>query len=208
MNIILIGAQGSGKGTQAQKLVEKYHLKHFSTGDALRAEAASGSPLGLKVKAIMEAGELVSAEIVNEIVKNAVEKHQEQGIIFDGYPRTLEQAAFLESVAEIDAVVEIEITDDEAVKRISSRYSCPKCKAVYNTQTKPPKKVGVCDNDGEAIVQREDDKEAAVRKRLSDYHAQTEPIIDYYEDNEVSIYRIDGQRPVDEVFEELCESLG
>ena len=208
MNIILVGPQGCGKGTQAEKIAEHYSMKHFSTGDAFRAEVASGSELGKKLKEIMDAGELVPVEIVNDVIRGAIEQHKERGLIFDGYPRTQEQASFLESVTDVDAIVAIEISDEEAVRRISSRYMCPKCGKGYNTVTLPPKEEGKCDLDGEALIQRDDDKPEAVRKRLADYHAKTAPIIAFFEEKGVAVHRINGEQPIEDVFSTIVEKLG
>lgn len=207
MNIILIGPQGSGKGTQADNMVDEYGMKHFSVGDALRAEKKSGSELGNKVAAIMERGDLVSDDIVNEIVKKAVEHYGEQGLIFDGYPRKRSQAEYLKTIADVDAVVDISISDEEAVRRISSRYVCPECGKCYNTIFLPPKEEGKCDADGAALVQREDDKPDAVRKRLAAYHEQTEPIVKYYEEGGVPVHRINGEQPIPDVFRDIKRAL-
>ena len=207
MNIIIVGPQGCGKGTQAENIVKEYGLKHTCTGDALRAEIASGSDLGKQVAELINAGKLVSDELVNNIIKNALETNKEQGLLLDGYPRTKAQAEFLAENAQIDAIIEIHISDEEAVNRISTRYNCPKCKAVYNTNTKPPKEEGVCDNDGTALFQRDDDKPDEIRKRLADYHAQTEPIIGFFEGKGVKIHRINGEQPIDKVFVDIKEQL-
>lgn len=207
MNIILVGPQGCGKGTQAENIVREYGLKHTSTGDALRAEKATGSTLGQELARVMDAGELVSDDLVNTIIKKALET-SEKGLLLDGYPRTEAQAAFLADNAQIDAVIEISISDEEAVNRISTRYSCPKCKAVYNTNTKPPKTAGICDNDGTELIQRDDDKPEEVKKRLADYHAKTEPIIEFFEKKGVKVYRINGEQPIEDVFSDIKEKLG
>lgn len=207
MNIILVGPQGSGKGTQAANIVKEYGLKHLSTGDALRAEIQSGSDLGKEVAELINAGNLVSDDLVNNIIKGAFDTYKEQGLLLDGYPRTQAQAEYLNSVAKVDAILEINISDEEAVRRISARYNCPKCGEIYNTITKPPKVVGVCDNDGAKLFQRDDDKPDEVRKRLADYHAKTEPIIGFFEEKGVAVYHINGEQDFDKVFTDIEEKL-
>jgi len=207
MNIILIGPQASGKGTQAVRLAEKTGMKHFSTGDAFRAEVASGSELGKELKRIMDAGDLVPNETVNEVIKGAVEKYQSQGLVFDGYPRTQDQAEFLSSITKIDAVVAIKISDEEAVKRISSRYVCPVCGKGYNTITLPPKVEGKCDVEGATLVQRDDDKPESVKKRLADYHAKTAPLIKFFDEQGSAIHSINGEQPIDDVAKDILAAL-
>jgi adenylate kinase len=208
MNIILVGPQGSGKGTQAELMVARYGMKHFSTGDALRAEKSSGSTLGKKIAKLMDAGHMVPDEIVDAIIVGALEDFRKQGILFDGFPRSVVQAEFLSKHTKIDALVEIHISDDEAVKRISSRFSCPKCGAVFNMLTKRPKKKGVCNADGTALVQRADDHEDQVRLRLADYHKKTEPLHSFYKKMGVPVHIIDGEKPIDVVFRDIAKNLG
>ncbi|MBN1274841.1 nucleoside monophosphate kinase [Candidatus Woesearchaeota archaeon] len=207
MNIILIGPQASGKGTQAERLAARTGMKHFSTGEAFRAEVMSGSELGKRLKRCMDSGELVPDNVVNEVTRKAVEQNRERGLIFDGYPRTKEQAEFLDRITRVDAVVAIEVSDEVAVQRISSRYVCSKCGKGYNTVTLPPKQAGKCDEDGASLVQRDDDKPEAVRKRLADYHAKTAPLISFFEGKGARIIRIDGEQPIEEVFEDVTAAL-
>jgi len=208
MNIMLVGPQACGKGTQASKLSEKLGLKHFSTGDAFRSEVASGSELGKKLKEIMDAGQLVPNDMVNKVIASAIDKFKEQGIIFDGYPRTIEQADFLLEQTDLDAVVEIDLSEEESISRISSRYMCPRCGKGYNSVTLPPKIEGICDDDGEKLVQRDDDKPEAVKKRLADYHAQTEPIIEHYAKKGITVYKINGKQSIEDVFSAIVQALG
>ncbi len=208
MNIMLVGPQACGKGTQASKLSEKLGLKHFSTGDAFRAEVKSGSELGNTLKAMMDAGQLVPNDMVNKVIKNAIAQYQEQGMIFDGYPRTIEQADFLLAQTRLDAVVEIVVSDDVSVNRISSRYVCPECGKGYNSIFLPPKEAGVCDVDHAKLIQREDDKPEAVRKRLADYHQQTEPIIAHYREKGITIHKINGEQSIEDVFSAIIKALG
>lgn len=207
MNIMLVGPQACGKGTQASKLSEKLGLKHFSTGDAFRAEVKSGSELGKKLKETMDAGQLVSNDMVNDVIKNAIEQYKEQGMIFDGYPRTIEQADFLLEQTDLDAVVEIDLSEEESIARISSRYVCPECGKGYNSISQAPQKEGVCDVDGVALIQRDDDKPEAVKKRLADYHTQTEPIIKHYAKKGITVYKIDGKQSIEEVFDAIVKAL-
>lgn len=208
MNIILIGPQGSGKGTQAENIAEHYGNKHFSTGDAFRHMARSGTELGKKLANIMEKGELVPDEMVDEVVAHYVQEHKHEGLIFDGFPRTVKQAQYLDSITHIEAVVDINISDEEAVRRIAKRFSCPKCGESYNTKSNPPKETGICDNDGEQLTQRKDDNEEAVRKRLKAYHEKTEPLIQHYKEKGTPVHVIDGEQPIDNVFIDVQKALG
>lgn len=206
MNLIIIGPQASGKGTQAARMAEHYGVFHFSTGDALRAEVKSGSDLGKELSEVMNAGKLVSDELIFNIVKKVYEAHPE-GILLDGYPRTIPQAELVKADLEVDAVVEIAIADETCVSRISSRWMCSECGAGYNTVSLPPKTEGVCDKDGAPLVQRDDDKPEAVLKRLALYHEQTEPVVKFYEDLGVPVHRIDGEQSIDDVFEAVKAAL-
>ncbi|MBC8424032.1 nucleoside monophosphate kinase [bacterium] len=207
MNMIIIGPQASGKGTQAAKLAGHYGIFHFSTGDALRAEVKSGSELGRELSAVMNAGKLVSDELIFGIVKKVYGDHPE-GILLDGYPRTIPQAELVKADLKVDAVVEIVIKDETAVARISSRFMCSECGAGYNTVSLPPKTPGVCDKDGADLVQRDDDKPEAVLERLALYHAQTAPVIAFYEKLGVAVHRIDGEQTIEEVFQDIVGTLG
>jgi len=181
MNIIIIGAQGSGKGTHSDRLSEKLGIPHISTGDIFRAEVKKGSELGKKVEGILNSGKLVPDEIVNEVLKKRLsEKDAKKGFILDGYPRNLEQAKNLDKIAKIDHVLYLEISDEKAIERISNRWQCKNCNTIYNLITLPPKKPGICDKCGGPLYQRDDDKEENVKKRLKIFHEITEPIIKYY----------------------------
>lgn len=211
LRLILLGPPGAGKGTQAERLGEELKVPHISTGDILRQAVADGTPLGLEAKKIMEAGELVSDEIMLGIIRERLaEDDAKRGYILDGYPRTLPQARSLESLmnerSEPPVVVaNIEVDREELVRRISGRRSCPNCKAVFNVHAQPPKKPGVCDVCGQTLVQRADDEEATVRQRLEVYDRQTRPLLDYYGDR---VSHVDGQGPPDEVFERLSSLVG
>lgn len=182
MRIILLGAPGAGKGTQAQYITERYNIPQISTGDMLRAAVKAGTPLGVKAKAVMDAGQLVSDDIIIGLVKERIaEDDCTNGFLFDGFPRTIPQAdALKEAGVVIDHVVEIDVADEEIVQRMSGRRVHPGSGRTYHVVFNPPKTEGVDDQTGEALVQREDDAESVVRDRLKVYHEQTEPLISYY----------------------------
>ncbi|RDE25042.1 adenylate kinase [Motiliproteus coralliicola] len=182
MRIILLGAPGAGKGTQAQYITEKYSIPQISTGDMLRAAVKAGTPLGKQAKEVMDAGQLVSDEIIIGLVKERIaESDCANGFLFDGFPRTIPQAdALKEAGVKIDAVVEIDVADEEIVKRMSGRRVHPGSGRTYHVTFNPPKVEGKDDVTGEDLVQRADDNEATVRDRLGVYHEQTAPLITYY----------------------------
>lgn len=182
MRIILLGAPGAGKGTQAQYITEKFGIPQISTGDMLRAAVKAGTPLGVKAKAVMDAGQLVSDDIIIGLVKERIaEADCEKGFLFDGFPRTIPQAdALKEAGVQIDAVVEIDVADEEIIKRMSGRRVHPGSGRTYHVVFNPPKVEGKDDVTGEDLVQRADDVEETVRDRLKVYHDQTAPLISYY----------------------------
>lgn len=182
MRIILLGAPGAGKGTQAQYITEKYSIPQISTGDMLRAAVKAGTPLGKQAKEVMDAGQLVSDEIIIGLVKERIaEPDCVNGFLFDGFPRTIPQAdALKDAGVKIDAVVEIDVADEEIVKRMSGRRVHPGSGRTYHVTFNPPKVEGKDDVTGEDLVQRADDNEATVRDRLGVYHEQTAPLISYY----------------------------
>ena len=186
MRIILLGAPGAGKGTQAQFICEKYGIPQISTGDMLRAAVKAGTPLGIKAKAIMDAGELVSDDLIIGLVKERItESDCETGFLFDGFPRTIPQAeALLESGVDIDHVVEIHVEDEEIVSRLSGRRVHEASGRIYHVIYNPPKEEGKDDESGDVLIQRADDTEVTVRNRLDVYHNQTEPLVKFY--NELS----------------------
>ncbi|GMG87607.1 adenylate kinase [Biformimicrobium ophioploci] len=183
MRIILLGAPGAGKGTQAQSIMEKFGIPQISTGDMLRAAVKAESPLGLQVKDIMASGGLVSDDIIIALVKERITQDDcKNGFLFDGFPRTIPQAqALLDADVKIDHVLEIHVDDEEIVKRLSGRRVHEASGRVYHTIYNPPKVEGVDDECGEPLVQRPDDQEETVRKRLAVYHDQTEPLIGFYQ---------------------------
>ena len=182
MRIILLGGPGAGKGTQAGYITEKYGVPQISTGDMLRAAVKAGPPLGLEAKKVMDSGGLVSDDIILGLVKERVAQPDcEKGFLFDGFPRTVVQAEALKTErVPVDAVVEIDVEDDEIIRRMSGRRVHLASGRTYHVVFNPPKVEGKDDVTGEALIQRDDDQEETVRKRLAVYHDQTEPLIDYY----------------------------
>lgn len=183
MRVILLGAPGAGKGTQAQFICDKFAIPQISTGDMLRAAVKAGSELGLKVKEIMETGGLVSDGIIIDLVKERIQQDDcVNGFLFDGFPRTIPQAqAMLDANVTIDHVVEIDVADEEIVKRLSGRRVHPGSGRVYHTVYNPPKVAGKDDVTGDDLIQRDDDQEATVRHRLAIYHEQTAPLVQFYQ---------------------------
>ncbi len=182
MRIILLGAPGAGKGTQAEYLREIYSIPQISTGDMLRAAVKAGSPLGMQVKSVMESGGLVTDAIIIALIKDRISQPDcAKGFLFDGFPRTIPQAqALVDAGVDIDVVLEIDVPDAEIVRRLSGRRVHPGSGRIYHIENKPPQVAGVDDLTGEALIQREDDKEETVRKRLSVYHDQTKPLVNFY----------------------------
>jgi adenylate kinase len=182
MRLILLGGPGAGKGTQANFIKEKYQIPQISTGDMLRAAVKAGTELGLKAKEYMDSGGLVPDDVIIGLVKERIQEDDcQKGFLFDGFPRTIPQAdAMKEAGVAIDAVVEIDVPDDEIIKRMSGRRAHLASGRTYHIVYNPPKVEGKDDVTGEPLVQRDDDKEETVRKRLEVYHAQTEPLVDYY----------------------------
>ena len=182
MRIILLGAPGAGKGTQAQFIKDKYNIPQISTGDMLRAAVKAGTPLGLQAKAVMDAGKLVSDDIIIGLVKERVaESDCENGYLLDGFPRTIPQAdAMKENSIDVDYVVEIDVADEEIIQRLSGRRVHPGSGRTYHIQYNPPKVEGKDDETAEDLVQRPDDSESTVKDRLSVYHDQTRPLVEYY----------------------------
>jgi adenylate kinase len=183
MRIILLGGPGAGKGTQAGYITQKYGIPQISTGDMLRAAVKAGTPLGLEAKKVMDTGGLVSDDIILGLVKERIAQSDcEKGFLFDGFPRTVVQAEALKTEkVPVDAVVEIDVEDDEIIRRMSGRRVHLASGRTYHVVFNPPKVAGKDDMTGEPLIQRDDDKEETVRKRLAVYHEQTEPLIDYYE---------------------------
>jgi adenylate kinase len=182
MRLILLGPPGAGKGTQAQLIKQRFHIPQISTGDMLRAAAKAGTPLGLEAKKIMDSGALVSDDIIVNLVKERLAQPDcQQGYLFDGYPRTLVQVEAMNAAGvALDWVVQVHVPDQDIVTRMSGRWVHPASGRSYHTVFNPPKKMGFDDETGEPLIQRDDDREEAVRKRLEVYHAQTSPLVSYY----------------------------
>ena len=213
MNIILLGPPGAGKGTQASRLVEERGMVQLSTGDMLRAEKNAGTPLGERIKAVMDAGELVSDEIVNQLIDEKLAGlAPEQGVIFDGYPRTLGQAQSLDGLLggrgrKLDHVIELEVDEDVLVDRIAGRFSCASCNTPYHDRYKQPVKAGTCDVCGShEFKRRADDNEEAVRTRMAEYRGKTAPILPYYEAKGI-VRRVDGMASVENVSKAIDKVL-
>ncbi len=216
MNLILLGPPGAGKGTQAKFICEKYGIPQISTGDMLRAAVKAGTELGLKAKAVMDAGGLVSDDIIIGLVKERIaEPDARNGFLFDGFPRTLAQAeAIRDAGVVIDAIVEIVVPDDVIVERMSGRRVHLASGRTYHVVYNPPKVEGKDDVTGEPLIQRDDDKEETVRKRLAAYHAQTEVLAEFYgkmaasgDPNAPKYVKVDGTQPIQEVTRAILEGL-
>lgn len=211
MRLILLGPPGVGKGTQAQFLIEKLGAIQLSTGDLLRAAVREGTELGKTAKGYMDSGELVPDDVILGLIREKMAELGNRPVIFDGFPRTIPQAEGLDKLMDelsmgIDKAIELTIDDEIVVKRLSSRRVAPKSGRVYNLLFNPPKKDGVCDETGEPLIQRDDDKEDVIRNRLKIYHEQTAPLSAYYEKAGI-LRKVDGDGTVDEVRERVFSSL-
>ena len=216
MKIILLGPPGAGKGTQAQFIQQRLSVPQISTGDMLRAAVSSGSELGQRVKAVMDSGALVSDDIIIELVKDRIQQPDcAAGFLFDGFPRTIPQAeAMREADVPIDVVLEIQVDDEELVARITGRRVHPGSGRVYHVDYNPPKEEGKDDVTGEALIQRDDDREATVRNRLSVYHEQTEPLVQYYREwaqqdpqTAPAYHRVEGTGSVEAIRQQVLTAL-
>ena len=207
MKIILVGGPGAGKGTQSLKIVDKLGIPQISTGDILRAAVRNKTELGLKAKEFMDAGKLVTDELVIALMKERLSKDDcKNGFILDGFPRTYEQAKALESITEIDRVIELHVEFSKLVKRLTGRRSCPKDGSVYHLEFKPPKNDGNCDLCGTKLIQRSDDNEETAKSRIETYVNKTEPLIKYYSDKG-KLIKVDAGKSIDEVFKDLEKIL-
>lgn len=213
MRLIMLGAPGAGKGTQAAKVAEKYQIPHISTGDIFRANIKNGTELGKKAKSYMDAGGLVPDELVCDLVADRIAQDDcEKGFILDGFPRTIPQAEALDKAVEklgtkIDYAVDIEVPDENIIERMSGRRACLGCGATYHIKYNAPKTENVCDTCGGRLVLRDDDKPETVKKRLDVYHTQTQPLIDYYSARG-NLLTVDGTQSLDDVFASIISKLG
>ncbi len=217
MRLVLLGGPGAGKGTQALRLMKSFNIPQISTGDMLRAAIAAGTELGMSAKKIMDAGQLVSDDIMIGLVKERLKQDDcRNGFLLDGFPRTIPQAEALKKAGiDLDHVVEIAVQDEEIVQRISGRRVHPASGRIYHVQYNPPKQADTDDETGEPLVLRDDDREEIIRKRLEIYHQQTEPLIDYYQawatqgtDRAPAFHRISGEGCVDTIFQRVLSVIG
>ena len=213
MKIIMLGAPGAGKGTQAKKLAAKYEIPHISTGDIFRANIKNGTELGKKAKTYMDQGLLVPDELVVDLVVDRVNQDDcKNGYVLDGFPRTIPQAeALTEALAKMgqkmDYAIDVNVPDENIVRRMGGRRACVGCGATYHVEYAPTKKEGICDVCGAELILRDDDKPETVQKRLNVYHEQTQPLIDYY--TEAGILKtVDGTVDIDDVFQAIVDILG
>ena len=213
MKIIMLGAPGAGKGTQAKMIADKYGVPHISTGDIFRANIKEGTELGKKAKTYMDKGLLVPDELVVDLVVDRVKNPDcEKGYVLDGFPRTIPQAECLDkALAEMndsmDYAINIDVPDENIITRMGGRRACVGCGATYHVVNIPPKKEGICDRCGGELILRDDDKPETVKKRLDVYHEQTQPLIDYYTKKGI-IRDVDGTQQMDDVFNAIVKILG
>ena len=212
MKIIMLGAPGAGKGTQAKMIAEKFDIPHISTGDIFRANIKNGTELGKKAKEYMDKGQLVPDELTVEILLDRVANDDcKNGYVLDGFPRTIPQADVLDKELtklgdKVDFAINVDVPDENIVRRMSGRRACLKCGATYHIEHIPPKQEGICDKCGSELVQRDDDKPETVQNRLSVYHEQTQPLIDYYNKKNI-LKSVDGTKDMQEVFSDIVNIL-
>ena len=213
MKIVMLGAPGAGKSTQAKKIAGKYGIPHVSTGDIFRANIKNGTKLGMQAKAYMDAGNLVPDEITIGMLLDRIHQEDcEKGYVLDGFPRTIPQAesltaALKERGESIDYAIDVDVPDENIIRRMSGRRACLSCGATYHIVYNAPKKEGVCDQCGEPLVLRDDDKPETVQNRLNVYHRQTQPLIDYYKKEGV-LAQVDGTQDMEQVFQDIVKILG
>ncbi len=213
MNLVLLGAPGAGKGTQAKILVEKYTIPQISTGDLLRAAVAAGTSLGKEAKSYMDKGELVPDSVVLGMVEERLKQDDcKKGYILDGFPRNTKQAEALDKMLEsldmsLTAALSVDVPLEYLMKRLTGRRTCKACGQMYNVYFNAPKKEGVCDKCGGELFQRDDDKEETIKKRLEVYNAQTAPLIDYYGKKGI-LKSVEGTGSIDDIFKKVCGALG
>jgi len=212
LNLVMLGPPGAGKGTQAKTLAAARGIPHISTGEMLREAVAAGTDIGLRAKAVMEKGQLVSDEIIVGVVRERLAKADARGgFLLDGFPRTVPQANGLDAILArfgltLDRVVAIEVSEETVISRNTGRWVCPKDGTVYQVKTAPPKRAGLCDLDGTPLVQRPDDQEPQIRQRLREYHQKTDPLKDHYRGKGL-LLEVDGSQAADQVYASIVSAL-
>lgn len=213
MKIIMLGAPGAGKGTQAERIAEKYQIPHISTGDIFRANIKEGTELGKKAKTFMDQGLLVPDSLTVDLLMDRISREDcKNGYILDGFPRTIPQAESLEAALKakgetLDVALNVDVPDESIITRMAGRRACPNCGSTYHVVYAPPKKEGICDKCGSELILRNDDKPETVQKRLSVYHEQTKPLIDHY-NNQKILATVDGTKDMESVFQDIVKNLG
>ncbi|MEK7698466.1 MAG: adenylate kinase [Nitrospirota bacterium] len=213
MRLVLLGAPGAGKGTQAKKLIEKHGIPQISTGDILRKAVADGTPLGKEAKSYMDKGDLVPDKVVIGLIEDRLKQPDcKKGFILDGFPRNTAQAETLDAMLKklnmpLDSALSVDVPKDDLTKRLTGRRTCKGCQQMYNVYFSPPKKNGVCDKCGGELFHRDDDKEETIKRRLDVYDAQTAPLISYYKKSGI-LKSVIGVGSIDEIFKKVCSVLG
>ena len=212
MNLLIIGAPGAGKGTVSDRIINDYELVHVSTGDMLREAVKNGTPVGLAAQGYMNRGELVPDEVIHDIIVERLSRDDvDAGFLFDGYPRTKNQAIDLDEILKqldkkVDCVIDLDIDDEDLIKRITGRRLCPDCGEIYNIYYKPSEKEGICDKCGGTLIQRKDDNPDSLKVRLEEYHKNTQPVIEYYEEMDI-VRHVDASMSKDEVYDSVKDIL-
>ncbi len=213
MRLLIMGAPGAGKGTQAALIKEAYNIKHISTGDMFRKAISEKTPTGIEAKSYIDQGKLVPDSVTNKLVRERLsEKDCENGFLLDGYPRNLAQAEELDKILKdlgikLDAVINVSVDDNFLIERITGRRTCTKCGASYHVSFNKPKVEGICDECGSILIQRPDDSEETIKNRLSVYYEKTKPVLDYYEAQNI-VKNVDGIGEINEIFEKIKKELG
>ena len=213
MRLLIMGAPGAGKGTQAALIKEAYNIKHISTGDMFRKAISEKTPTGIEAKSYIDQGKLVPDSVTNKLVRERLsEKDCENGFLLDGYPRNLAQAEELDKILKdlgikLDAVINVSVDDNFLIERITGRRTCTKCGASYHVSFNKPKVEGICDECGSTLIQRPDDSEETIKNRLSVYYEKTKPVLDYYEAKNI-VKNVDGIGEINEIFEKIKKELG